>query len=72
MSKEGRLDLLVSEGLGRIAEKIGLRRNVAQPLIDRFVQENVTRHKMPVTPEQIAEEIGLLKKQPKPKPELSR
>ncbi len=61
-SRVGRFDLLVKDGLGMLADRLGIRPHV-QPVIDRFVDENVERSKMPVTPVALAEHIGLLKKQ---------
>jgi len=63
--RTGRFDLLVKDGLGMLADRLGIRAHV-QPVIDRFVDEQVVEHKMPVTPEAIAEHMGLLKKRPNP------
>lgn len=50
-----------------LADRLGIRRHV-QPVIDRFVDEKVESHKMPVTPEAIAEELGILRRNRKVKP----
>lgn len=66
VDRKGRLDLLAADGLGSIVDRIGaqfgipLRKHV-QPVIDRFVRENISGK--PVTPESIAEDMGLLKRQ---------
>lgn len=60
--RTGRLDLLVKEGLGMLADRIGLPRAHVQRVIDRFVDENIEHHKVPVSPEEIAENMGLLRK----------
>ena len=70
-SRVGRLDLLAQEGLGRICAEVGRRlgfpslREHVQPVIDRYVAENVTRHRIPVTPVDLAEEMGLIRRQQK-------
>ena len=66
-NRTGRLDLLVKDGLGMLADKMGIRSHV-QPVIDRFVDEQCEQNKVPVTPEAIAEHMGLLKKKKKPHP----
>jgi hypothetical protein len=59
-----RLDWAIQHGLEAFAQKIGLG-DLCKPVIKRFVDENVRAHRIPVTAEQIAEEMGLLRK-PKP------
>lgn len=59
--RSGRLDLLIKDGLGMLADRVGIRHH-AQPVIDRFVDEKVQHHKVPVTPIEIAEACGLLKR----------
>lgn len=68
--RRGRLDLLIQDGLGMVADRIGIREH-AQPLIDRFVNEKVKEHRIPVTPIEVAEHCGLLKKTKPPKVEES-
>lgn len=63
--RTGRLDLLATDGLGRLADNLGARfglplRPFLQPVIDRFVAEKVTSERLPVTPEEIAERMGIL------------
>lgn len=70
INKVGRLDIAASEGLGRLADALGANfgiplRPMLQGVIDRFVSENVTDKKLPVTPEAIAERMGILKKRGK-------
>ena len=60
-NRQGRIDLLIKDGLGMIFDRFGIRHH-AQPVIDRFVDEQVEINKVPVTPIQIAEHIGLLRK----------
>jgi hypothetical protein len=62
--RTGRLDLLVKDGLGQIADRFGVR-GAAQSAIDRFVDERVTRERIPVTLEEMLERIGILKPRPK-------
>ena len=57
----GRLDLLIKEGLGQLAGRLGIRAN-AQPVIDRFVDERMTAHRIPSTPADVAERLGLLRR----------
>lgn len=64
MSDAPRLDWTIQHGLEAIAQKLGLG-DVLKPVIHRFVDENVRTHRIPVTAEEIAEEMGLLKKRPK-------
>ncbi len=59
--RTGRFDLLVKDGLGMLADRIGIRPHV-QPVIDRFVDENIDKHRVPVTPEEVAERMGILKR----------
>ena len=66
IDRTGRLDLLAQDGLGQLADRLGAHfgfglRVILQPVINRFVRENVERTKMPVTPEAIAERMGLLR-----------
>lgn len=65
MSDTPRLDWTIQHGLEAFAQKLGLG-NVMNPVIKRFVDENVRTHRIPVTAEEIAEEMGLLRKNPKP------
>jgi len=61
-----RLDWIIQHGLEVFAQRIGLG-NMLNPVIKRVVDENVRNHKIPVTAEEIAEEMGLLQKRPKVK-----
>ncbi len=65
-----RLDWIIQHGLEAFAQRIGLG-NLVNPVIKRFVDENVRNHKIPVTAEEIAEEMGLLKRT-KRTPEVNR
>lgn len=65
MSDQHRLDWTIQHGLEAFAQKLGLG-NVLNPVIKRFVDENVRTHRIPVTAEEIAEEMGILRKNPKP------
>ena len=65
-----RLDWIIQHGLEVFAQRIGLG-NMLNPVIKRVVDENVRNHKIPVTAEEIAEEMGLLKKT-KRTPEVNR
>ena len=58
--RAGRLDLLIKDGFGLFAERLGIRRQ-AQPVIDRFVEEQIQRNRVPVTPVEIFERLGILK-----------
>ncbi len=65
INRAGRLDLLVSDGLGLISQELGRRfgiplREHLQPVIDRFVNDHVQAGNVPVTPMQIAERMGLI------------
>jgi hypothetical protein len=60
-NRTGRVDLLVKDGLGMIADRFGVRDHV-QRIIDRFVDENIERNRVPVSPEEIAENMGILRK----------
>lgn len=64
--RTGRLDLLIKEGLGRIAGRAGVR-DLAQPVIDLFVDQKVTQHRVPVTPIEIARQCGILAKEKQPR-----
>lgn len=64
-NRRGRLDLLIKDGFGMIADRAGLR-GVLQPVIDTFVDQKVKQHRVPVTPIEIAQHCGILRK---PKPE---
>ncbi len=57
-----RLDWAIQHGLEVWAQRLGLG-NFLNPSIKRFVDENVRTHRIPVTAEEIAEEMGILKKQ---------
>ena len=68
IDRTGRLDLLAQDGLGQLADRLGSHfgiglRAFLQPVINRFVKENVDRTRMPVTPEAIAERMGILQRQ---------
>ncbi len=65
-NRAGRLDLLIKDGFGLVAERLGIREH-AQPVIDRFVDQNVRENRVPVTPMEICERLGLLKPLPKEK-----
>lgn len=67
MSDQHRLDWTIQHGLEIFAQKLGLG-DVLKPVIKRFVDENVREHKVPCTAEEIAEEMGLLKKQKRTQP----
>ncbi len=76
-SRKGRLDLLFQDGLGQFADVLDRRmgiglRGIVQPVINRFVSENVSKHQVPVTPEEIAEHMGILRKPPKKVREVQR
>ncbi len=65
VDRTGRLDLLAQDGLGQLADWLGSRIGIpirphVQPVIDRFVREKVDHHRMPVTPTEIAERVGIL------------
>jgi hypothetical protein len=60
-----RLDMLVTHGLEVFAQKLGLG-DLCKPVIKRFVEEQVRQNRVPVTAEEIAEELGILKKQKRP------
>jgi hypothetical protein len=57
-----RLDMLVTHGLEVFAQRFGLG-DVLKPVIKRFVDEQVRVNKVPVTAEEIAEGLGIVKKQ---------
>lgn len=59
MSDE-RLDWTIQHGLEVFAQRFGLG-DVLKPVIKRFVDENVRTHRVPVTAEEIAEQMGILK-----------
>lgn len=62
-----RLDYTIQHGLEVFAQRFGLG-DILRPVIKRFVDDNVRTHRIPVTAEEIAEQMGLIKKQPKVKP----
>ncbi len=60
-----RLDWAIRHGLEVWAQRLGLG-DFAKPVIKRVVDENFRTHRIPNTAEEIAEEMGLLKKQKRP------
>ncbi len=67
MSDTPRLDWQIQHGLEVFAQRFGLG-DVLKPVIKRVVDENFRTHRIPATAEEIAEEMGLLKKQKRPQP----
>ncbi len=68
VNRAGRLDLLVQDGLGLLSEELGRRFGIPlrphlQPVIDRFVSEHVASNNVPVTPMEIAERMGLIRRE---------
>ena len=59
--RRGRLDLLIKDGLGMVADRAGVRA-VVQPVIDLFVDEKIRANRVPVTPVEIAQHLGILRK----------
>jgi hypothetical protein len=62
-----RLDWWTQHGLEVWAQKLGLG-DVLKPVIKRVVDENFRTHRIPATAEEIAEEMGILKKNRRPQP----